>query len=82
MVVQWLGLCTFFTEGLGSVSGWGTKILQAVQCGQKSKKKKKKKKKLRRGLRSQTRETEKGRIIEGLVGPGRSSDFNSSLLFF
>ena len=42
MVVQWLGLCTFFTEGLGSVSGWGTKILQAVQCGQKSKKKKKK----------------------------------------
>ena len=66
MVVQWLGLCAFITEGLGSVPGWGTKILQAVQCGQK--------KKVKRGLRSKTREEEKGRIIEGLVGPGRSLD--------
>ena len=49
MVVQWLGLCAFITEGLGSVPGWGTKILQAVQCGQK-------KKKVKRGRRSKTRE--------------------------
>ena len=33
LVVQWLGLCAFTAEGLGSVSGWGTKILQAVQRG-------------------------------------------------
>ena len=31
----------FHCCGLGSVPGWGTEILQAVQCGQKKKKKKK-----------------------------------------
>ena len=34
LVVQWLGLCTFTAEGLNSVPGWGTKILQAARCGQ------------------------------------------------
>ena len=40
LVVQWLGLCTFTAEGVGSVPGWGTKIPQAVRRGQKEKKKK------------------------------------------
>ena len=31
LVVQWLGLGTFTTEGLGSIPGWGTKILKAMQ---------------------------------------------------
>ena len=31
-----------------------------------------------RGLRSKTREAERDWVMEGLVGPGRSSDFNSS----
>lgn len=31
MVVQWLGSCTFIAEGLGSLPGSGTKILQALQ---------------------------------------------------
>ena len=43
LAVQWLGLCTFTAEGLGSIPGQGTKILQAVQCGKKKKKKKQKK---------------------------------------
>ena len=30
LVVQWLGLCTFTTEGTGSIPGWGNKIPQAV----------------------------------------------------
>ena len=38
LVVQWLGLCAFTAESLGSVPGWGTKIPQAVRCGQKKKK--------------------------------------------
>ena len=41
LAVQWLGLCDFTaTEGVGLIPGWGTKILQAVQSGQKRKKKK------------------------------------------
>ena len=30
LVVKWLGLCTFTAEGLGSMPGWGTEILQAM----------------------------------------------------
>ena len=36
-MVQWSGLHTFHFQGLGSIPGWGTKILQATQCGQKKK---------------------------------------------
>ena len=39
LVVQWLGLCTFTTEGTGSIPGWGNKIPQAVWCSKKKKKK-------------------------------------------
>ena len=35
LVVQWLGLHAFTAEGEGSIPGQGTKILQAMQCGQK-----------------------------------------------
>ena len=35
LVVQWLALCTFTAEGLGSIPGQGTKILQAMLCSQK-----------------------------------------------
>ena len=38
MTVEWLGLNASTSEGLGSIPGWGTKIPQAVQCGQKIKK--------------------------------------------
>ena len=31
LAVQWLGLSAFTAEGLGSVPGQGTKILQAVR---------------------------------------------------
>ena len=34
LVVQGLGLHAFTTEGLNSIPGQGTKIPQAVQCGQ------------------------------------------------
>ena len=37
LVAQWLGLCTFTVEGLCSIPGWGTKILQVIQCSQKLK---------------------------------------------
>ena len=30
-MIQWLGPHAFTTEGLGSVSGWGTKMLQVEQ---------------------------------------------------
>ena len=30
-MVQWLGFSTFTVRGLGSIPGWGTKILQASQ---------------------------------------------------
>ena len=38
--VQWLEFHTFMTEGLGSISGQGTKIPQASQCSKTEKKKK------------------------------------------
>ena len=31
LVIQWLGPHALTTEGLGSVSGWGTKMLQVEQ---------------------------------------------------
>ena len=34
LTVQWLGLQAFTNVGLGLIPGWGTKILQATQCGQ------------------------------------------------
>ena len=37
LVVQWLGLGAFTVMAPGSVPGWGTKILQAAQRGQKRK---------------------------------------------
>ena len=37
LVVQWLGLCAFTAEGLGSIPGRGAEISQAVWCGQKKK---------------------------------------------
>ena len=40
LVVQWLGLHALTAEGLGSIPGQGTKILQAAQHNQKKKKKK------------------------------------------
>ena len=41
--IQWLGLCAFMAEGLGSISGWGTKTLKAKRHSQKKKKRKEKK---------------------------------------
>ena len=35
LAVQWLGLGAFTAEGLGSIPGRGTKILQGSRCGQK-----------------------------------------------
>ena len=40
LAVQWLGLCAFTAEGPGSIHGWGTKITQVSECGEKKKKKK------------------------------------------
>ena len=37
-MVQWLGLCIFTAEGLGSVTDPGTRIPEATGCGQKKKK--------------------------------------------
>ena len=37
--VQWLRRHTFISEGTGSIPGWRTKILKAMQCSQKKKKK-------------------------------------------
>ena len=44
-MIQWLGLCTFTAKSAGSITGHGTKILQAVLRGQKQKLKKKERKK-------------------------------------
>ena len=38
LVVQWLRLCTSIAGGTSLILGWGTKILHAMQCGQKKKK--------------------------------------------
>ena len=35
LVVQWIGLCAFTAKGQGSIPARGTKMLQAVQHGQK-----------------------------------------------
>ena len=40
LVVQWLRPHTLNAGAVDSISGWGTKILHAAQCGQKFKKKK------------------------------------------
>ena len=37
-MVQWLGLCAFTAEGVGSIPSQGTKIPQAAWCSQKQKK--------------------------------------------
>ena len=34
LAVQWLGLHTFTIEGVGSISGWGTKVPQSAWHGQ------------------------------------------------
>ena len=39
LAIQWLQLPAFTAQGLGSIPGWETKILQVMQCGQKRKKK-------------------------------------------
>ena len=36
-MVQWLGLCALTAEGVGSIPGQGTKILQAVWPKNKNK---------------------------------------------
>ena len=38
LAVQWLGLYASIVGGMGSISGRGTKILQAIQHGQRKKK--------------------------------------------
>ena len=38
LVVQWLRLRAPTAGGMGSIPGWGTKILHAACCGQKKKK--------------------------------------------
>ena len=43
LVVWWLRLHFFAGRGPSLILGWGTKILQAMQQGQKNKDKKKKK---------------------------------------
>ena len=40
-MIQWLGLCSFTAEGMGSIPGLGTKILEAAQLQPKKKKKEK-----------------------------------------
>ena len=36
LVVQWLGCSVLTAQGPGLIPGWGIKIPQAVQCGQKN----------------------------------------------
>ena len=38
LVVQWLRLHASTAGGMGSIPGWGTKMLHALQCGKKKKK--------------------------------------------
>ena len=33
LALQWLGLCAFTDQGLGSIPGLGTKNPQAAWCG-------------------------------------------------
>ena len=37
LAVHWLIVCASTAEGVGSIPGWGTKILHAVWCGRKKK---------------------------------------------
>ena len=37
LAVEWLGLHVFTAEGVGSIPGWGIRIPQATQRGQKEK---------------------------------------------
>lgn len=46
LVIQWLGLSTFTAKSAGSITGQGTKTLQALLCGQKQKLKKERKKEM------------------------------------
>ena len=39
LVVQWLGLHPSTTRGMGSIPGWGTKILHDARHGQNNKNK-------------------------------------------
>ena len=41
MAVQWLRLHAYTEGGTDSIPGWGTKIPQAMECGQKKKERKK-----------------------------------------
>ena len=41
LAVQWLTLHASTAQGTGLISGWGTKIPHAAQCGEKKKKIKK-----------------------------------------
>ena len=52
LAVQWLGLHASTAWGMGSVLGWGTKILYAVRCSQIKKKKLKKKNRWIQGVGS------------------------------
>ena len=37
LVDQWLSLCASSARGMGSIPGWGAKILHASGCRQKTK---------------------------------------------
>ena len=41
LAVQWLGLCTFTSRGVGLIPGGGTRIPHAVECSQKKRIKRK-----------------------------------------
>ena len=66
-MVEQLGLCTFTAEGLASVCGRRTKILQASQQGKKKKKKPKQERKERQ-RQSKGPETHHGGRLRGQEG--------------
>ena len=75
LTVQWLGLCAFTAEGLGSISGRGTKIPQAVWYG----KKKKKEKKTHMNLSTKQKQTHRHREQTcGCQGGGRREGLDRS----
>ena len=45
LAIQWLGLCTLISKGLGSIPGQGTKIPQAMWSSQKENREKENKNK-------------------------------------
>ena len=59
MVRTWCFQC----PGPGSIPGWGAKIPQAKQCGQKVKKRKRKKEKTREGWERRLEKLVKGKKI-------------------